>query len=402
MMKINVLSKNTVAAFLVFFMCLCNLMEIYNIAPFMGLAKTPLQVLFVVVLVAVLLSPSTYQRPVSPKKFGLILFVALFSFYLTSHMMIESGQNTASLFNIFSNSFFSMIVFFFFALSPFDKSETSVIQQMAVLFIVLFVLLYVTSLVSIPITADPRNIYHAQYVNSIYYSVLMLPFVLNNKKKNAFIVLVLICCLLSRKQGAFLAISIGGGISYLLNKKVNKSNSFSLKKVAQFFFLTTLAFFAYQKLSDYLSENILYGFFSITEDGGNGRLDIYQNILSTLTQSSLPEIIFGHGGYNAVNTEFGISAHNDFLEVLYNYGAIGLLLYGTIAIFFVALFVELYKKRSSELPAFSYALIAFFIISFVSHLLFILKYAMLLFAYFGMVVSAEERNFNERNCKISE
>ena len=401
MIKINELSKNTVSAFLVFFMCLCNLMEVYNIAPFMGLTKTPLQVLFIVILGIVLLSPSTYQKHLPPTIFGLVLCVGLFVFYLLFHMVIGFGQNSATLSNIFSNSLFSMMVFCFFALSPSSKNETYIIQQMAALFIVLFVLLYLVSFVLVPASDDPWNIYHAQYVNSIYYSVLMLPFVLSSKKKTLYIVLVLICCLLSRKQGAFLAFFIGGTVSYLLYKKVDGNDSFSLKKSVQFLFLSILILFAYHKLSDYLSENILYGFFTITEDGGNGRLDIYQNILSTINQSSLFEILFGHGGYNAVNTEFGISAHNDFLEVMYDYGAIGLLLYCSISIFFIALLIEMYRKRSSELPAFSYALIAFFTISFVSHLLFILKYAMLLFAYFGMVVSTEKQTFNEKNYKIS-
>ena len=201
----NTLSKNTVAVFLVFFMCLCNLLEVYNIAPFMSITKIPLQFLFVVILGMVLLSPSTYQRNVSPKKFGLILFVALFLFYLMSHMVIGLGQTTATLLNVLSNSLFSMMVFCYFAISPFNRSEMFVVQRMSVLFIVLFVLLYFYSFVFIPVTADPKNIFHAQYVNSIYYSVLMLPFVLNCKRKKIYIALVLVCCLLSRKQGAFLA-----------------------------------------------------------------------------------------------------------------------------------------------------------------------------------------------------
>ena len=69
--------------------------------------------------------------------------------------------------------------------------------------------------------------------------------------------------------------------------------------------------------------------------GGNGRAEIMSKVLYLLNyESNTSSIIFGHG-VNAISRTIGIGGHNDFLEVLYCYGIIGLVLFITFLIYLI-------------------------------------------------------------------
>ena len=61
----------------------------------------------------------------------------------------------------------------------------------------------------------------------------------------------------------------------------------------------------------------------------NGRYKIYGAVSSAFFNSSIPHFLFGHGD-NAVKRDFNIGAHNDLLEIGYDFGVIAALLYITI------------------------------------------------------------------------
>ena len=72
--------------------------------------------------------------------------------------------------------------------------------------------------------------------------------------------------------------------------------------------------------------NVTNRFEAMNEDEGNGRLDIYSDVFVQYLDSDLFSQLFGHG-YNMVSVVLkGPSAHNDFLEVLYDYGIIGFII----------------------------------------------------------------------------
>lgn len=69
-------------------------------------------------------------------------------------------------------------------------------------------------------------------------------------------------------------------------------------------------------------------------DGGSGRADRWLFLLEHYGNGNVVQLLFGHG-QNAVMEIVGGNAHNDFLEVLYNYGLVACLLYVG---FYVSLF----------------------------------------------------------------
>ena len=81
------------------------------------------------------------------------------------------------------------------------------------------------------------------------------------------------------------------------------------------------------------------------DEGGSAvRLERWSIISENIMSSNYLQLIFGHG-YKGVLKLTGGHAHNDFLEVLYDYGIIALVLY---LLFYISFFIEglkMYKKK---------------------------------------------------------
>ena len=79
-----------------------------------------------------------------------------------------------------------------------------------------------------------------------------------------------------------------------------------------------------KSMGNIISDRIL----NIQDDGGSGRDQVWRTTWSMISESNLEELLFGHG-FNAVLklSPLALSAHNDFLEMLFNYGIIGFVPY---------------------------------------------------------------------------
>jgi O-antigen ligase len=91
-------------------------------------------------------------------------------------------------------------------------------------------------------------------------------------------------------------------------------------------------------------------------------------------------------GYNAValSSSAFSSAHNDFLEIIYDYGFIGLILYILFIIKIVKYNIILYKDSSIYAEGFSVSIILFLVISMFSHLILYQTYFFYLLIYWGI------------------
>ena len=139
-------------------------------------------------------------------------------------------------------------------------------------------------------------------------------------------------------------------------------------------------------LSDY-NEYIIEKFSSARDDEGSGRFKIWNDVLSMYWESNPMAMFFGHG-YLAVGADSPekLTAHNDYLEVLYDYGLIGITL-------LVALLVNLVRytrrlaRRKSELAApLSASLALFFIVSMMSHVIIYFAFFSLFGSFWGYIV----------------
>lgn len=364
---------------LVVILCVNNILMLNGVTYAMDLIRMPIQVIMITFCAyQILLQKSSYPLTL----FSLIVVIWTYSLYLLIQILLFSDNYM----NDVSNSLFSFVCFILFYTSS-QLQNDKYIKRILICAFVFFFLTFLYFRLFPPPTSLPLNNYHAQYVNSIYYVVCIMPFLLSfGEHSIIYFMICAVCVLASGKQGAFVGI-IAAGITYYIVSMRIKGGSINFKSIIEISCLLGILAFVYSYLNETYSMDILEGFDSMQEDGGNGRMAIYSGILSLFSSSNPIEFLFGHGGPGAVARTLGISAHNDFLEILFDFGIIGLLLYASFVINLILIGNRLTRKRFYMAPAYMFSIVLFIVLSMISHIAFVLKYAMLLFAFWGFTLN---------------
>lgn len=228
------------------------------------------------------------------------------------------------------------------------------------------------------------------------YTILYyVPFVLCLKSRTLKIGMLLLCVvtvLLSFKRGG--TICVFGGILVYAMFAIAQGNDW-LKKAKRIYFasialILVLLIFYYinGSFNDYLFDR----FSQIEEGGGSGRTKIYAHVLEMIESSTLFELIVGHG-YNAVlkDNYQGFSAHNDFLECVYDYGMITFFAYIALYVNLIRLCLRMLIRKSFYAAPLAASIMMFLLNSFVSHIL-LYEWFLSIFALFwGFVIACDER-----------
>lgn len=89
------------------------------------------------------------------------------------------------------------------------------------------------------------------------------------------------------------------------------------------------------------------------DTSGSGRAEIYSSIIDGVNQSSFGALLYGHGFYatadltkRSFGSSFGSVAHNDWLEIAYDFGLVGLILYLSILFFLLKATIKSEKQAS--------------------------------------------------------
>lgn len=231
--------------------------------------------------------------------------------------------------------------------------------------------------------------------NASYTILYMLPLLLCSKKKSiriVAIILTVVAVFMSIKRGSISALLVGLLIYfYIVLFKLMSNKSKLLKLII----LCLACFICYECLLYFntLSDNsILDRFNSIADDKGSGRLDIFKHTLEMIKNSSLLEVLFGHGwNMVIVDSKLGFSAHNDHLEILYDFGLIVYALYLVMLIRLLKLNVYLVKIKSELSAPMAMSLVIFLFGSIISHIV-IYPYYMTIFAVTWSYIIVSFRN----------
>ena len=235
-----------------------------------------------------------------------------------------------------------------------------------------------------------------EYVSMAYYALCLVPFALllkNSFLKWSLVVIAFLTTLLSSKRTGFIALVVGMIVYYYVKIRHDKS---SRKKRILFVGLIIAAICGYILMQYYISVydlGILDKLVSIQEDEGSGRKDIWILTIDMIRNSDFPRLLLGHG-FNSVylNSPVHLSAHNDFLEVIYDYGLIGTFIY---IIVFAKIF-SYYKKvkaNSSDLAAaYAVSLVLFLCMSLFAHLIIYTTHFMFLCLFWGLIVGGIDKD----------
>lgn len=206
---------------------------------------------------------------------------------------------------------------------------------------------------------------------SSYYTLFVLPLILltTGRWRSALFLLLTMLVLMSSVKRAGIITMGAGLIVYALAYAVVSPRLKLSAVVGGLVLLLSLGgiFIAFANSEE---NNILERFQNMDRDEGSGRLMVWSKTVKLLEESDFGALMVGHG-YDMVrqDSQAGLSAHNDFLEVAYDYGLIGLFLY---VLAFSALTVKAFTAvmhRRSFAPEFALFLTIYFLLSMVSHVI---------------------------------
>lgn len=229
--------------------------------------------------------------------------------------------------------------------------------------------------------------------NQIFYVVLLLPFtfLINNNRNKYFILIIsAVATLLSFKRSAFIYVAVVLGVAaYYDFIKAKKISSFY--KISSLCIIAIVMTFSFEYIEMLTDGHISGRIESLEEDKGSGRLDIFETVWNTYLNGDWTQILLGRGFDKVVKDRIvfeidgytALSAHNDYLEILYDFGLIGLAIYSFYLLKIFLLAFNVRKYDSHYYQAILSALLIIVIMSFVSHLVIYPTY----YAYIIIIVA---------------
>lgn len=222
-------------------------------------------------------------------------------------------------------------------------------------------------------------------------SIILLVFP-NNK---ALWVLPFLMIILSTKRNGLLIIAGGFLAAQIAEYHLAGTLKEKWKKILILIVTLVIACIVFFMLVRYFDLDILERLSALSEDGGSSRNKIWVRVIDDYKDGSILQYIFGKG-YQSVTkmmlTGRSILAHNDYLEILHDYGAIGLALCMVWILQIIIAFVKAWKKKISFLPSFTYTMCSMLLLSLFSYLLiqsYLMNYTA---AYLGIAVSLMKNN----------
>ena len=240
-----------------------------------------------------------------------------------------------------------------------------------------------------------NNIYYEEsYAYNASYQILyLLPFVLCTKKSYLRVmglVFAYIVIILSLKRGGFVAIIAATAIYLYIKWIIRKRKSLTIWPILLIFITTIGVYYLFDVIYDAFAGSKLFVRFE--DETGSGRVDIYKYFINIIGKSSHTYILFGHGWRGSVRASgMGIACHNDFLEVLFDFGLIGLVLYAMFIVSLIKLCTRLAKVNHEYAPAMGASLAMFLVNSMVSSIITIPAY-LIEFSLFWGFINSSNRN----------
>lgn len=184
-------------------------------------------------------------------------------------------------------------------------------------------------------------------VADIYYALGLLPLVLANTKSTRSIIPLIVlfaAIIVSGKRGGFIAVVIVGLIYFFVDTKKRRNTTRTFILLLSFAAAIVIATYLVPYLDNYLGMHTIERLEASTEDKGSGRVDRWLLTYNAFLDSNFIDLITGHG-FNAIYPLLGGRAHNDFFEILYNYGLIPLVFYIMFYVRLIKINIRMFHKN---------------------------------------------------------
>ncbi len=169
---------------------------------------------------------------------------------------------------------------------------------------------------------------HIAQNNAAYTLLFFLPFILCLSQKiykRVLLFLILISLFFSLKRGTIIAFCLAYMVYYFIVNKPSITKIILILGVIICFAFVINNYFEYD--DNLIYNTVIERFENLKEDGGSGRTDIYVYVWDKILNANAGNNILGYGWGSVQKTSLGLSAHNDFLEIIYDFGWFGFILY---------------------------------------------------------------------------
>ena len=219
--------------------------------------------------------------------------------------------------------------------------------------------------------------------NLVYWPLCAIPFFFLIPRKwiqAVLLLLTIILVLLTGKRSATICIVLIAFFFLFYTLKGEKNKIWSSLIV-----LTTIL------LLYYLIANFFYGTFeglvermaSMKSDQGTGRIPLYKDVFRVLGTNSFVDWFLGRGA-GSIRTTGHTNAHNDALQMLFEFGIVGLFLYLCLLYGLIKRLFLLKKINSRYYFGYLASFIIFIVLGAVSNLVVFYSYFSFICIYWGM------------------
>lgn len=281
------------------------------------------------------------------------------------HLETQPLVSNSALFYYFVTPCASSVLLVFYCVTL--KNDITDFSLIIKFFFYAFIVLFYISMSSYRTIGDSDE--YISYAN-IYFPLTLLPLVLYFTRPSlSFIpfLSVLSGIIVSGKRGGLVILLLVAFAYFFFGKK--RKIEYSVLLLLLFAIIVYVSFYLINYFDAAFGMHTIDRMLNSVDDGGSGRVSRWRYISVSLGSSSFFDLLFGHG-FNSMYDLVGGRAHNDFLEVFYNYGFIAVLLY---FLFFVSLVFTNIKQYRCRYPGAVYmtctifvslvlALISFFIV----------------------------------------
>lgn len=225
-------------------------------------------------------------------------------------------------------------------------------------------------------------------LNTGYYVLFIYPLVMLNSNKMKKIIattLMIVVVILSMKRGGYVVVALAFSLYLLFVKKTSLIKKIIIVAIC----LSALAY-AIPKL-DEMTNGTLTTRYEFSQNGGDheGRSTMYPIVWKSIWNSDAFELVFGHGPNAVINNGVlnGDAAHNDYLEFLYDFGIIGLILLILYQWQLILITIQSYKNKEYFFPTI-FAFSTIMVLSMVS-IVYAFYYFLLIIPFWGIVCQSQ-------------
>jgi hypothetical protein len=323
-----------------------------------------------------------------------IRFLIIWLFYVSINTLLFAGSTQLGIMNtLIDVCWWGIIYILFYSIFINDvhnKYYKRLIKIYPYFYFLIYALIvykmvfYVGSIINGTIKADD--------INAVYWILLLVPFafLLDNKIiKYVILFLSFILVIISSKRGGTIAISLV--LLFSIFTDTFKWENF-LRNLLIGTILSVSLFSILEKTISMVDVNV-FKRFEETEINEESRMYLYIETLKNFKSKDLTFILIGSGHRSSAIDRGSMTktAHNDYLEVLYDYGILGIILYLYFNWKIIIRLKNLYKIGGKYFHAYFTAFIIFFIMSMVSQLIIYPTY----FAYLSILWALTEAQINK-------